>query len=101
MSRADWRSPDAYEHIRSLDASGFAWEFLRRNPVFRREHRKLEYASRRGTVDSAETEAFAHRWGVRFRESEQVEEPGVCPLDSLFFAQCRCFDTASCRLRRS
>ena len=28
MARADWRSPGAYEDLRSLDAPGFAWEYL-------------------------------------------------------------------------
>ena len=28
MPHAEWRSPAAYEDLRSLDAPGFAWEFL-------------------------------------------------------------------------
>jgi hypothetical protein len=67
MSRADWRSPDAYEDLWSLDAAGFAWEYLRRNSKFQQETEKLDRAARRGTLDQAEADAFARRWGVQLR----------------------------------
>lgn len=63
MSRADWRAAGAYEELRSLDAPGFAWEYLRRNPDFLRERRKLELAARRDTLMQADADAFARRWG--------------------------------------
>jgi hypothetical protein len=66
MSHADWRNPSAYEELRSLDAPGFAWEYLRRNPDFQQERRKLEQANRRGALNQTEVDAFARRWGVRF-----------------------------------
>ena len=47
MSRPEWRSPAAYEDLRSLDAPGFAWEFLSRNPAFERDCRRLEQVSKR------------------------------------------------------
>ena len=75
MGRADWRSPGAYEELRSLDAPGFAWEYLRRNPDFLRERRKLERAARRGVLDPAEVDAFTRRWGVRFRRHRRDERP--------------------------
>src|SRR5579863_2080171 len=68
MSRADWRTPGAYEELRSLDAPGFAWEYLRRNSDFQQDRRKLERAARRGVLDQAEADAFTRRWGVRFRK---------------------------------
>lgn len=68
MSRPDWGAPEAYEHARSLDAPGFAWEYLRRNPEFLQQRRKLEEAARRGALDPAEVDAFTRRWGVRFRK---------------------------------
>jgi hypothetical protein len=67
MSHGDWRSPSAYEDLRSLDAPGFAWEYLERNPDFIRERRNLERAARGGVLIPAEVEAFTRRWGVRFR----------------------------------
>jgi hypothetical protein len=63
MSPADWRSPAGYEELRSLDAPGIAWEFLRRNPDFERERSSLERAARRGALNSADADAFARRWG--------------------------------------
>ena len=75
MGRADWRSPGAYEELRSLDAPGFAWEYLRRNPDFLRERRKLERAARRGVLDPAEVDAFSRRWGVRFRRHRRGKPP--------------------------
>ena len=74
MSRADWRSPDAYDDLRSLDAPGFAWEYLRRNPDFLRERRKLQRAARRGGLDPSEVDAFSRRWGVRFRRHGRDEQ---------------------------
>ena len=74
MNRADWRSPDAYEHLRSFDAPGFAWEYLRRNSDFLQERRKLERAARQGALDPAEVDAFTRRWGLRFREHRRDEQ---------------------------
>jgi hypothetical protein len=34
MAPIDWRRPETYEKIRDLDAVGFAWEYLRRNPDY-------------------------------------------------------------------
>ncbi len=91
MSRADWRSPDAYEDLLSLDAPGFAWEYLRRNADFIKDHTKLERAARRRTLTPKEVEAFTQRWGVRFREGAPDEEP-LCPLDATSIAKCGPFD---------
>ena len=70
MPGADWRSPAAYEHLRSLDAPGFAWEFLRRNSAFQRDRRKLELAAERGALSADELDRFARRWGVRFPDAQ-------------------------------
>ncbi len=67
MARADWRSASAYEHLRPLDAPAFAYEFLLRNPDFLSHHARLARSSRKRTLDAAEAETFARRWGVRFR----------------------------------
>ncbi len=67
VSSANWRVPGAYEGLRSLDAPGFAWEYLRRNPDFQQNREKLEQAACQGTLDQAEVDAFTRRWGVRFR----------------------------------
>jgi hypothetical protein len=78
MSHADWRAPGAYEDLRSLDAPGFAWEYLRRNADFQRQRKKLERAARQGLLNQAEADAFTRRWGVRFRERyrDKQRRPG-------------------------
>lgn len=78
MSRADWRSPGAYEDLRALDAPGFAWEYLRRNADFMRERRRLERAARRGALDPAEVKAFSRRWGSDFASS--ADESSADPV---------------------
>jgi hypothetical protein len=66
MPGADWPSPVAYEDLRSLDAPGFAWEFLRRNRAFQQDRKRLEQAAERGALSADELDGFARRWGVRF-----------------------------------
>ena len=80
MSRADWRTPGAYEELRSLDAPGFAWEYLRRNSDFQQDRRELERAARQGVLDQAEADAFARRWGVRFRKRHRNKQPRPCSV---------------------
>jgi hypothetical protein len=67
MARADWRSASAYEDLLPLDAPAFAYEFLLRNPDFLSDHARLARSSRKRTLDAAEADAFARRWGVRFQ----------------------------------
>jgi hypothetical protein len=87
MSRADWRKPGAYEELRSLDAPGFAREYLRRNSDFLQDRRKLERSARRGVLNQAEADPFARRWGVRFRKRRRDKQPqlgvlsGFAPSD--------------------
>jgi hypothetical protein len=61
----------------SLDAPGFAWEYLRRNSDFQQDRRKLERASRGGVLNQTEVDAFARRWGVRFRKRRRNERPDI------------------------
>jgi transcriptional regulator len=35
----DWRDPASYEYTRDLTREGWAWEFLRRNPNYRKSWR--------------------------------------------------------------
>ncbi len=89
MARADWRSASAYEELRPLDAPAFAYEFLRRNPDFLSDHARLARKSRNRTLDPAEAEAFAQRWGVRFQPQDRsratqcrsVDAPGASERD--------------------
>jgi hypothetical protein len=81
MARGDWTSPAAYEELGSLDAPGFAWEYLDRNPDFTQDRRRLERADRRGVLNQAEVDAFARRWGLRFRARHRVGQRRR-PLDA-------------------
>ena len=76
MSRADWRSLAAYENLRSLDAPGFAWEFLSRNPEFERDRAQLEELCE-SDPSVAELERFTLRWGCTFpaRRSDPFDQP--------------------------
>ena len=96
MSHADWRTPGAYEELRSLDAPGFAWEYLRRNPDFQQDRGKLERAARRGALNQVEVDAFARRWGVRFRERRRDEQPHLGAMGSPRTAKRDCPDGNSC-----
>lgn len=60
MSEFDWRSPDAYQAIKSGDRPDFAWETLRRSPNYRIAYRD---ARSNGQV----TSEFRRRWGICFR----------------------------------
>jgi hypothetical protein len=75
MPRAEWRSPAAYEDLRSLDAPGFAWEFLSRNPAFEHDCKRLEHADDQDPHSAGEQEDFARRWGVRFRKARASRPP--------------------------
>jgi Family of unknown function (DUF6499) len=61
MLPIDWRSPTAYESIQNLDTVGFAWEFLRRNPNYHRDHHEITHTS---SIDVKIAEERARRWGL-------------------------------------
>jgi hypothetical protein len=62
MSESDWRSPEPYAIMQDAEAADFAWEFVRRNPDYRRDHRKLQRNGSRLGVNRT----FRHRWGFLF-----------------------------------
>ena len=75
MPRPDWRLASAYENLRSLDAPGFAWEFLSRNPEFERDRAQVEKSGENTTV--AQLDRFTRRWGCYFPtgRSGQIVQP--------------------------
>jgi hypothetical protein len=95
MGREDWRTAAAYEDLRSLDAPGFAWEFLDRNPEFTQERRKLERAARRDTLNPAEADAFTRRWGVRFRGRGELGQRQDGAMGAIRAAHGDCADESS------
>jgi len=61
MAQFDWRSPKAYSQLETAELPGLAWEYLRRNPVYREEYWALVDAN-------GETPAeFRKKWGLTFR----------------------------------
>lgn len=60
-----WRSKESQEQLNRLDRPGFAAEFLRRNPVFRKDcDRTLhEFAPGTPTAEAARAN-LARRWGL-------------------------------------
>ena len=61
MPDFDWRSPEAYSKLQNVDPTGLAWEYLRRNPEYRKTYRALEKP-----LDAAPAE-FRQKWGLTFR----------------------------------
>ena len=47
MPHFDWRSPDTYDHAAEFEPTGFAWECLRRNPEYHRDHDEMTHAESR------------------------------------------------------
>lgn len=58
MTNDEWRPTAAYLYILHLDPTGLAWEYLRRNPLYRSEWAAL---SDKHSAHDAE------RWGLQFR----------------------------------
>ena len=73
-----WRSETAYDYIDNLNPGDLAWEFLRRNPDYRKAYQDL-VSSGRLSLETAEE--FANLWGLRFRRRPSY--PGSCPADLL------------------
>lgn len=89
MLKADWRSPDDYEDRRFLDAPGFAYEFLTRDEAFQRDRRKLDRDAERTPLDPADADAFARRWGLRFRANvRQQRRPAPRLVDTRCASDC-------------
>lgn len=59
--RPDWRSSSAAQTLSQLDRAGFAWEFLRRNPDYHRDYRRIAEAAEGAARAPA---AFSKRWGL-------------------------------------
>ena len=78
MARGDWTSPAAYEELGSLDAPGFAWEYLRRNPDFTQDRRRLERADRRGVLNPSRGGCVRPALGVAISRSA-TETPAPTP----------------------
>jgi Family of unknown function (DUF6499) len=61
---SSWRTRPAYDYVERLDVAAFAWEFLRRNPLYRQEY--IESADNPVAIA-----ALLRRWGLRFRDGSE------------------------------
>jgi len=64
----DWRLPAAYAYTQDLSRSGWAWEFLRRNPTYQAEVGQLD--AEPPLVGAGENDdeppELERRWGLMF-----------------------------------
>lgn len=82
MPEFDWRSPDAYRPIQDITGPGFAWEFLRRSPDYRRDVKR----QRRTLTGDRADDAFGRRWGLPFRgRPTSIRRRRPCVLASCGF----------------
>ena len=67
----DWRNQSSYAYTGRLTRLGWAWEFLRRNPLFQRElaHalERVDYVDRSPNIDVIASPVDLSAWGVMFR----------------------------------
>jgi hypothetical protein len=59
----NWRSQSAYDYLNELKPSELAWEFLRRNPDYKRDYRT---AVEGAAGDDGISQPLILRWGLRF-----------------------------------
>ena len=62
--KSDWRSPDYVDALKNLDRAGFAWEYLRRNPVYRDDYDGIAEDPDESELSS---ETVGGNWGLSFR----------------------------------
>ena len=67
----DWRRPETYAYTATLTRTGWAWEFLRRNPTFRQDL-LLRYPSLLGSTGEVSERRDLKRWGICFRRRPDV-----------------------------
>lgn len=74
-----WRSQDATGYLDRVQRAGFAWEFLRRNPDYRKDYDNMSRHLASGTTIALEAAlALAQRWGLSFPvRSAATEQPGA------------------------
>lgn len=79
---SDWRDETAYEKLKPLDRSGFAWEYLRRNPQYREDRRKRTTVARlsEGVIATDGTSLPLLSWGLRFRGRPRPAGLGSTPF---------------------
>jgi|AGTN01.2.fsa_nt_gi hypothetical protein len=66
-STSDWRSARTADALKHLDRAGFAAEFLRRNPLYRKDYLRMTRSIAAGKTSPADARMdLAQRWGLSF-----------------------------------
>jgi hypothetical protein len=90
---SDWRSAHAAHALSRLDRAGFAAEFLRRNPVYRRDYLRVTRGVAADMVNQTPAcLALARRWGLSFpvRPTPPPDETATRPVAAGAVADRRC-----------
>lgn len=85
MKKPDWKKAEDYEYTQLLDAKGWAWEFLRRNPEYRKDYRALcsgEYKES-GYEPAKLTGETDNQWRGRCIHDEDVDPIKITPEQNL------------------
>jgi hypothetical protein len=63
MSKFNWRSLDDtyYDHVEEAEMTEIAWECLRRNASFQRDHQTIP------SLGGSISDGFRQHWGMVFR----------------------------------
>ncbi|WP_425293929.1 transcriptional regulator domain-containing protein [Mesorhizobium japonicum] len=76
----DWRRHEAYHYARRLPRTAWAWEFLRRNPQFQRDHAKIGppaciVRTRADTkiIELTTRSSFLGQWSLPFADAPQSD----------------------------
>ena len=66
---AGWRSEESTDYLDDVQQSGFAWEFLRRDPLYRQDYREMSHLlESQAPSDQEVALSLAKRWGLNFSE---------------------------------
>lgn len=94
---SDWRSLSGHDYLSELDRSGFAWEFLRRNPAYQEDYNTImREAASDARQEGPTRDALVWRWGLSFpgrsktscRPSDRVLAAGDAAHDRFAGACC-------------
>lgn len=66
VTKSDWRSSADYIYLNDADPADLAWEFLRRNPDYRRDVDRLATQQATGCSLDDHRNQLAKKWGLRF-----------------------------------
>lgn len=72
MSNENWRTAAAYDYLADLDTAGVAFEFLRRNPDYQADCKRIVNQDALSTDEDAISASHARRWGLAFPADPHV-----------------------------